>query len=178
MMSKPSTPSSELICYSCRQPEATLKNNYRCGLCQSLLCKNCAEFFDAEFFSFLKVIPDELKVATYCRNCFEAKVVPAKDSYAEIMRHAKEVHIFEKREKYIPLVKKERFKVVVEDCADRKETLLRLGFLAAEQDYNAVVDVEVTYKKIRNEGYQTTAWSGTGFLAEVKADRIHDEASK
>jgi hypothetical protein len=39
---------------------------------------------------------------------------------------------------------------------------MRLAFLAAENNFNALVDVVVTSEKVRNEGYQTTKWKGTG----------------
>lgn len=172
-MSQNSINQEKSACESCLQPTTSLKQIYHCGLCQKLLCKNCVDFVDEDFFSFWQVVPEELKLKTYCRTCFDQKVRPAKESYTQILTQAREIHIFEKGEKFIPLIKKERYKVNIENCADRKETLLRLAFLAAEASYNSVVDVEINYKKVRSAGgYQTTNWSGVGYLAEVRPDRI------
>jgi len=127
---------------------------------------------DESFFSFLKNIPDELKHGTYCGACYDQKIQPAKETYLETMRRAKNIIIFDKKATQIPLIERARFKVAIDDCSDRKETILRLAFLAAEQSYNAVIEVEISSKKIRNAGYQKSSWSGTGFLAQIRTEGL------
>lgn len=166
-----------LLCSACRLPQASLKLNLKCGICQAILCKDCTQFLGEEAFSFLKKIPEELKHATYCGNCFDEKVRPAQEAYLKTMARAKNVYIFEKSEKYIPLINKSKNKLIITDCADRKDTLLRLAFLAAQDNFNAVINVEITYKKIRINNYQTTAWSGMGFPAQIRSSRLEADIS-
>lgn len=109
-----------------------------------------------------------MRHTTYCWNCFEQKVAPAKESYLEIMRRARQVYIFRKKEKEIPLIRREKVLLTVKDCADQKETILRLAFKAAERNMNAVVQVEENVKTVRVGGYQKSSWSATGFPAEIR----------
>src|SRR3990167_6285177 len=165
------------LCSACRLPKASLKLDLHCGMCQAVLCKDCTQFLGEDSFSFLKKVPEELKHATYCGNCFDEKVRPAQEAYLKTMVLAKEVYIFEKSEKYIPLINKSKNKLIITDCADRKDTLLRLAFLAAQDNFNAVINVEIVYKKIRINGYQTTAWSGTGFPAQIRSSKLETDIS-
>ena len=50
----------------------------------------------------------------------------------------------------------------VKNCSDKNETLLRLAFLAALSNFNTLLDVDITHKKVRDEVYQKTMWFGTG----------------
>ena len=95
-------------------------------------------------------------------------MAPALDSYLETMNRAKELYIFEKKIKSVPLIMCSKQKVSVEDCPDRKETILRLAFLAVEQSFNAVTEVQIICKKVRTNGYQTSLWSASGFPARVR----------
>jgi len=168
---------SEDICSSCNQSKPLLKRKYSCGLCNSVLCKECAFFSDENTFSFLRVVPDELKKDCYCAHCHEKILAPALASYADIKRRAQEVYIFEKGKKNIPLIKKSRIKVTVSDCEDKKEMFLRMAFFAAEQTYNAVMNVEVVYKKVRINGYQKTFWSASGYPALIRSAHLRDDIS-
>lgn len=161
-----------LICSSCRQPKSS--QGYHCGVCQRSLCKNCAQFLDDSFFSFLKNIPEELKYASYCAPCYDQIVAPAKESYLRVMKRAKGFYVFYKKDKKVPVESRARFKVSVENCSDRKETILRLAFLAADEPYNAVIEVDVVSKKIRNYGYQKLSWSGTAFPAQIRVSQLEE----
>lgn len=158
---------SPLLCSSCLQPKASLKNNFHCGLCENLLCKDCIQFVEESSFSFWKVVPDELKRSTYCGVCYDQKVVPAKESYSEIMERAKQVYVFFKKQ-HIPLIHRSKTPVTVQDCPDREEALLRLAFFAAEQSFNALVDAKLVSEKVFVSGYQSLSWSGTAFPAQVR----------
>ncbi len=149
------------VCASCRQ--SSLKNGENCGLCGQRLCKACVQFVDPAAFSFLKNIPEDLVHGSYCMPCHSKKVAPALESYSEIMERAESVIVFYKNERNIPPHRRSNKMLSVRDCPDRKETLLRLAFFAAEQDCDALVSVALTSEKIRNAGYQKTSWSGTGF---------------
>lgn len=90
------------------------------------------------------------------------------------MERAKSVYFFFTTQKMnlLPLLGKAKEGISVKNCADRNETILRLAFLAAQLNYNAVILAEVKSEKIRNEGYQKSSWSGVGVPANVDAERI------
>jgi hypothetical protein len=62
--------------------------------------------------------------------------------------------------------------VTVKDVPDRDEAILRLAFLAAEEGFNAILDVNVKSEKVRNEGWQKMRWSGSGLPVGVDAAKI------
>jgi hypothetical protein len=159
----------ETLCISCRRPKASLS----CGVCEEPTCKDCIHYLEPTAFSFLKVIPDDLKHDRFCTFCYEQKVAPALESYLEIMERAKGVYVFfTTQRKSFPLLKRSKDKVRVLDCPDRDETILRLAFLAAEQSYNALLDVDVTCEKIRTDNYQKSKWQGVGVPATVDAEKL------
>ncbi|MFO1520072.1 MAG: hypothetical protein U1F57_10480 [bacterium] len=163
----PKSDPSLLPCSACLQPKARL----RCGLCEKSLCKDCALFVDESSFSFLKTVPDELRRNTYCAPCYDGKVAPAKESYSQIMDRAKQVYVFFKKH-HIPLITRSKHPVTVKDCPDRDEALLRLAFLAAEQSFNALLEVNLVSEKIYVSGYRSLSWSGSAFPAKVRGESI------
>lgn len=115
----------------------------------------------------------ELKHSYYCASCHADQVEPELESYREILARAKEVFFFfETRKNPIQVMRKSSEAVQVTDCVDRDETILRLGFMAASQGFNAIVDAVVTDEKVRNHGYQKTRWRGRGWPATVDAARL------
>lgn len=157
------------LCISCRSPNAAL----HCELCNETVCKNCIQVLDEDAFSFQAVTPPELRHIRYCAFCYDAHVAPALEKYTEVLERARGLYFFfTTQKKQYPLVRKARQKVVVEACNDRDETILRLGFLAAELGFNAIIEGEVTAKKVRNEGYQKSVWHGVGTPAQVDAEKL------
>ena len=160
---------SEKICASCRKPKA----NRSCGLCNEPLCKACSQFLEESSFSFLEKVPEELSHSTYCQPCYNTTVAPALDSYDETMERAKQVYVFFKlQRKPIPLIKRSKKQVEVSNIPDRDEAILRLAFLASQESFNAVVDVNVIMEKVRNQGYEKSKYQGTGFPAQVDASKL------
>ncbi len=93
----------------------------------------------------------------------------AKGPYLELLEQAKNVYVFFKKHS-VPLIKRSKTQVSVKDCPDREETLLRLAFLAAEQSFNALIEVNLNSEKVFDAGgYQYLNWSGTAFPAEVRS---------
>ena len=175
-MSKP-TSTASVNCSSCLQAKASLKNKLHCGICECLLCKDCIQFLDESYFSFLKGVPDELKQKIYCTTCYDQKVAPAKGSYLELMERAKNVYVFFKKHN-VPLIKRSRTPVSVKDCSDHDETLLRLAFFAVEQSFNALVEVNLISEKVFVNGYQSLNWSGTACPAEIRASSLEENRLK
>ena len=156
------------VCSSCQKPKA----NLACGICASSLCKHCARGLDESDFDFLTPVPKELAHDFYCGPCYDAKVAPALADYYHTVDLAKSVFVFTKdMGKEARLIKRKEAPVRVEDCPDHDETVMRLAFLAAKGQHNALVDVVISDEKVRNEGYQTTRWSGVGVPATIDARR-------
>ena len=162
-----------MICETCRQPAATES----CALCENVLCEDCVLGPPSGAFSLMPKTPTELTHRVYCRFCYDEKIEPELLKYEETRELAENVFIFFKTQrKEIPLIRKSKVTMKVEDCDDRDETILRLAFMAAEQGFNAVIETDVSHQKIRNHGHQTTRWHGTGLPAmvdEAKLDRQH-----
>jgi hypothetical protein len=160
---------SKEICISCRQPKASLN----CELCEEALCSKCDQFLEEKTFSFLGTVPPELSHTHYCTSCYTNTIEPALESYNEVMERAKLMYFFfDTQRKPIPVTKRAKDKIHVENCPDRDETILRLAFMAAQQKYSAVIEAEITSKKVRMEGWQTTVWQGTAVPAFVDVEKL------
>ena len=156
-------------CSVCQNPKAI----HQCGLCSELLCKDCVELLPADTFSLLAKVTEDLKHPAYCQYCYGDTIAPALASYEETLAKAKGIYVFYKTQrKAIPLIRKSRVNLKIENCSDRKETLLRLGFLAAQKGFNSLVEVELIAQKVRNHGYQTSNWTGAAFPADVNTAHV------
>ena len=159
-------------CIMCQKTKSLLE----CGLCHEPVCKYCAEIMPDDSFSFLAKIPTELSHSVYCGPCFNDKIATALNSYNKTLEQAKGIRIFDtnqgKQTRFIRRIEKP---LQIENCADRNETVLRLAFLAAQAGFNALVDVEISSKKIRNEAYQTLAWSGRGVPVSLTPGQLRKE---
>lgn len=126
----------------------------------------------------MEVVPEELLRPTYCHGCFAEKVNPPYQHYLEVLARAQNVIVFEKNQKKeTRLMKRTQKPVHVKSCPDRKETLMRLAFMAADAGFNGLLDVDLTSKKIRSEAYQTTEWSGSGIPAFIEERRVPSDRS-
>ncbi len=168
---------SNTCCASCLQSKPSLKSKLQCGVCECLLCKDCVQFLEEDHFSFLKEPAEELKHKTYCRNCYDEKVMPAHEAYLELMERAKQVYVFFKKHN-IPLIRKSKHWVSVQDCPDREEALLRLAFFAAEQSFNALVEANLISEKRFVNGYQSLIWHGKAYPAEIRVAGLEENRFK
>lgn len=165
-------PMEKSVCCSCQSPKAPLT----CGLCEESVCKKCAEFLDEEAFSWKTYVAPEFKHSTYCRLCFDAKVAPEIEAYEALKEKAKEVFVFFKTEsKESRLIKRLEDPIEVPECQDREETLLRLAFMAAEKDFNVIVDIEIDGKKVRSGAYQTLVFSGKAIPSWVPPEKLNEK---
>ena len=156
-------------CSTCQKAKAPLV----WGVCSGTLCKNCAQFLDEDAFSFLAKVPPEVSHTTYCQTCYDTHVVPQLVSYNSMMDQAREILIYYKDEgKDTRMYSRIEDKLVVLNCADRKEAILRLAFMAVQGGFNAVIDIDVYSKKIRTGAYQTLQWQATGIPTQITAPRM------
>jgi hypothetical protein len=157
------------VCSTCFKPKATLS----CGHCTSAICKSCACFLDADSFEFLVERPPILAHDTFCNPCFEAEVSPLLGEYNETLARAQDVQIFTKLQfKETRFLKRDQDPIVIPDCDDRDELILRLAFQAAQKGLNGVIDVETESRKVKNGSYQSTRWSGSGVPTEVIQSKL------
>lgn len=147
------------ICAQCRLPKAP----YQCECCQSSICKNCLQTLKKDSFAFLGNIPKDLSFRNYCNSCYDEKVSPALFEYQNNLAKARNVNVFFKTQsEETRLMRRAEKPLKVSDCNDKNETLLRLAFLAAQANFNTLIDVVLTAEKVRMQAYQTTKWSGSG----------------
>lgn len=161
--------SSKELCSFCRLPRADLN----CQVCTQSICRHCVQRLAEDAFTFLTTRPVELTHRDYCSRCYDEQVVPRLEQYNETLAKAKEVHYWPRTFRgNIPILKKGRTEIEVASGNDRDETLLRLGFLAAEQGFNALVHGEIKSKKIRNFGYQKMEWSGSARPVIIDVEKL------
>jgi hypothetical protein len=151
-------------CVSCRR----LKANLTCGLCAESVCKKCAHRLGHNAFQFLEEKPEAFTHTAYCDPCYASEVEEAFLAYEADVEKARGVFIFFKTQrKEIPLVKKTNDTLSIVDCIDRDEAILRMAFQSARAGYNAVIEVEVSARKVKEEAYQKYLWKGTGRIARI-----------
>jgi hypothetical protein len=156
-------------CVSCRKPQA----KHECGLCGDAVCRSCEIFLDETTFSLRSDVPEELKHTYYCAPCHQAQVEPELERYQETLALAREVYVFYGVSKHpLPILKKAKAEIKVPQCVDRDETILRLAFMAVEAGYNCLVEAEIASEKVRDHGYQKSAWKGRAIPAELDVERL------
>lgn len=161
-------------CSECNHKKAPLK----CGCCSAILCKNCSHFLDETTFFLMPQIPLNLSHAVYCGHCFTDNILPAQVAHEALVEKAKAVSVFNKNQgKETRLIRRNEKMIQVIDCKDHDELLLRLAYVAAQMNYNALVDVEMNSKKVRDGSYQTTIWSGTGRPAQLHSHQVVKDRS-
>jgi len=160
---------SDQACSACFKSKAP----YVCGVCGDALCKKCADFVDAEDFSFFARVPEVLSKGIFCPKCYADQVAPQVSAYADIMARAREVYIFDDTQgKESRAFSREESAIEIHDCPDRTETVLRLAFLAAERGFNGLVDVSISSEKVRNHAFQNLKWRGRGTPTHIDPKKL------
>ncbi len=158
-----------LECAACRRP----KGQHECPLCQDHFCRNCVRFRVDSDFEFAHAVQENLSHSKVCMRCFDEQIAPELSRYEETLERAKQVIIITSAYRgHTPVTKKALTPVVVENCHDRDETILRLAYQAADQGFNGLIQTEVTAKKIRNHGHQKSEWNGRGLPAQLDENKL------
>lgn len=128
-----------------------------------------------EDFLYLRELPAELREhSTYCPTCYESKVGPVRDAYEETLERARDVNVFYRTQgKESRFIRRTEKPLRVTDCTDKDEVVMRLAFMAAQAGYNVLVDVDLDSEKVRNGGWQTSKWSGSGVPAKVDPEKLN-----
>ncbi|MBC7692893.1 MAG: hypothetical protein H7222_14115 [Methylotenera sp.] len=174
MTSSDQLPEAPLECISCRK----LKARTECPLCFEPICKTCLLPVPDDAFQYMPDRPEDLSHPRYCGFCLDATINPALEEYTEVLERAKKICLLTKAYKgHVSTIKKAKFPIEVKDYPDREEVIMRLAYLAAKEGYNALLQADVVSAKVRNEAYQKSSWSGTGWPATIDAERLdRDEA--
>jgi uncharacterized protein YbjQ (UPF0145 family) len=157
------------ICSICQKPKAPKT----CDLCEVAICKSCQETLSTDAFLYLAKIPPKLAHSSYCINCYEEEVLPALNEYNVMTEKAKDVYYLSKAYPgYIRVLQRHTKRVVVEDCDDRRETIIRLAFQAAEMGFNAIIEAEVESFKTRHHAHKSARWKGSAMPAKIDGDHL------
>lgn len=160
------------VCCFCRLPRAT----FECEVCSEPVCRSCVLRLPEETFAMLPEKPAGLCHDKYCPRCHDEHIETALTTYNEIMERAKNVGYWAKGYRgHVPVLKKARFDISVENGLDRDDVLLRLGFKAAQAGFNGLIQGEVTSAKVRNFGYQKMTWSASALPCMVDDEKLARE---
>ena len=153
------------------------KTPKECGLCEAPTCKTCAHNIGDDFFEFLKKIPDELSHGYYCNTCFVNTVSSEYESYKDILERATgmDVYFKKKHSKEVRFFRKASKTIVLKDCEDYEHMILNMAFLAAAENYNTIIQVETSSRKIHDGSYKIILWSGSAIPANKNHYACDDE---
>ena len=158
-----------ILCKTCKKPKAP----FQCGVCEDHICKSCAQFLDTEAFSFLKVIPAELTHPCYCYNCFDDKVSAPLADYNEILERARDIIIYTKDQtKLTRYLKRKEDAYHVDNCVDEEEAVMKMAFYAAQNNFNCLIDVQFTSKKVAVGSHKKSVCSGTAVPVTIDPEAI------
>lgn len=171
---KSETAQTTSSCNHCGKTKAP----YTCGCCLDTLCKSCVQFMPDDAFQFLTNRPKEISHNWYCSVCFGQNVVPALAEYEAIAEHARGVLVFDVTQgKETRFVKRLEKPIIIASGADEQDITMRLAYMAAEKNFNALVDVDIKAVKVRDGSYQTTAYSGKGIPTNVTDRKLMKDRS-
>lgn len=156
-------------CAICLKPKAPKS----CELCEASICKSCQETLPADAFLYQAKRPLALTHSSYCLKCYDEHVAPALSKYEIMSEKAKDVYYLSRAYPgYIRVIQRHTRRVEVTECDDRRETILRMAFVAAELGFNAIIEAEVESFKTRNHAYQSARWKGSALPAKIDGDHL------
>ncbi len=164
---------------SCRLCQSK-KSPFCCDFCNESVCKNCSKVIEADQFSFFSKMPEVLLKERACLLCYDQQVLPQVQKYDELMEKAKDVYYVSNNHKgYIRIYLRHTKPFKAGPCPDRRECILRLAFFAAELGFNAIIEGEVDYSKVRKQGgYQTSTWEGTALGANIDGEHLERASAR
>ena len=153
------------------------KKIIKCVSCEVEVKKNLTEIIHDDTFAFLSN-PPSIPFGIYCIPCFEAKVRTHIDNYNDLLDKAKNVNLY-----YVAQSKESRFvrrkekPIHISDARSREDAILLLAFRAVELGFNAIVDVELNSKKIRNGGWHYSVWDATAIPTNIDESYLNRKNS-
>ena len=161
--------SNSEICKTCRGPKA----KYNCGICSECSCKKCTHFVE-DAFTYQENVPAELSHSQYCHACFQEHVEQPLNEYQQVVEEAREVVVFLKNQsKVTRLMDRKSAPLVVIDCDDEKDALLKMSFKAVKMGHNALIDVEFKNKKVINGSHKKIIVDSTAIPTTIDKSRSY-----
>jgi hypothetical protein len=162
--------SARASCAVCKAPKAPKT----CALCEASVCKKCIETLPSDAFELLPTIPPELSHSTYCVRCYDAHVAERMAAYQALAEKAEAVYFVTRDYNgYVHVIARHSARVAVEICEDRRVTILRMAYLAAELGFNAIIDAKVSSFAFNLEGgYQSSRWKGSALPATIDGEQL------
>ncbi|MBS1984202.1 MAG: hypothetical protein JST16_08520 [Bdellovibrionales bacterium] len=155
------------------------KAPFDCGICAKHVCKSCLEYIDTNSFDFMSHTPPELTKGNYCPVCFEEKIVPARAEYDALMEKAADVYFLTRAYPgYVHVLRRHTKRVNIPECDDRRETIMRMAFLAAELGFNAIIDAEVKSFKVHKNSRKSALWTGSAVPAQIDGEQLERTSLK
>jgi len=152
-------------CQTCLKNKTVL----RCGECVEPICKTCAYFIDDTVFEYMEFLPDNVKDKTFCGSCYHRTADPILESHRAYLETAKNINVYTSIQgNETGLIKRIEKPIMIKDCVDREETLMRMAFQAAKMGYDTLVDVDIKSSKTGKGTYKKLIWTGRGVPVDPK----------
>ncbi len=147
-----------------------------CGVCQTLVCRKCTQFLEKYSFPLISPRPIELNEKAFCGPCYVSKIGPIESEYNQIAAKAAKVLVWNKaKAEQTRLMDRTEKHLEVSDCEDERDVLMKLAYLAVKDGHNALIYTKVVKKQVRNEGYQTSRWSGSAIPTTVDESKLRPD---
>ncbi len=167
-------PAEKLGCSVCGKSRAPLV----CGCCHQMICKSCTDFLEADEFYLLDKNPLNTDDKAFCQVCYQEKVLPEMQKYQDLVALAKNIQVFMKNQsKETRLIPRLEKTLRVENCKEPEEVMMRLAIMAVQKKLNALIDMDIVGKKVKDGSYSTTIFSGSAVPAEFNDRRVVKDRS-
>lgn len=152
-------------CQTCLKNKTALN----CSECEEATCKHCSFFIDDTVFEYAELLPENIMDQTFCTPCYHKTAEPVLAKYNEYLKTAKNVNVYSTIQgNETGMIKRIEKPIVIKDCDDREETLMRMAFFAAQKGYDTLVDVDIKPTKVGKGTYKKLIWTGRGVPVDPK----------
>jgi hypothetical protein len=157
-------------CAVCGGPKAPKT----CGLCEASICKTCQEILGSEAFLYMNPIPENLRHVSYCVRCYDEQVAAPLAAYEAMADKARNVYFLTQDYKgYVRIMSRHKIRISIDDCDDRRETILKLAYRAAELGFNAIIQSRVESVCVNAPGgYQSSRWKASALPAIIDGEQL------
>ena len=140
-----------------------------CEECGEPTCKACIRYLDQELAVLHPKPPKCFRSSIFCVDCYEKEAAAEVHKMEETLQKAFEVLLI--RKNYRGMIRSHLKAKEPLDFAghkDKKEALLHLCFVTAWMGFNAVLSLEVEFKKVRHFGYEKKEWVARGLPVTIE----------
>ncbi len=154
-------------CVLCQSPPPLVQ----CENCRRSICKSCREILEPEAYAYHPKPPKIFRGKIFCYPCFDAEIRPELEKYEQLVERAHELPKHKKGQKNLMKIRKrEQIAETVKDFREEGQAIFQLQVLAVYQNFDAVCDLETSFKKVRKHGYEHKEWSAKGHFCLLKLE--------